>query len=110
MSLQRTLDYLPAAYPALWFITRALAYMGQVSFLMFFYLFPDGRFVPRWARWVGVTWAVLQVPTVFFPGSSLDVFSFPFVGGALFFGFVLFSVSVLVYRYRWVSGPVAEYH
>src|SRR5258708_26432846 len=27
-----------------------LDFLGQVSFLLFFYLFPSGRFVPRWPR------------------------------------------------------------
>src|ERR671939_2086458 len=41
-----------AAYPALSLPVYLLEYAGQVAYTTFFYVFPDGRFVPRWARWL----------------------------------------------------------
>ena len=37
----------------------SLFFLGQVSFLTFFYLFPSGRFVPRWS-WVLVGLWIIQ--------------------------------------------------
>ena len=38
----------------------------------FFYVFPDGRFVPRWTRWLAITIALLVIPDIFFPDSGGD--------------------------------------
>ena len=92
---------LAAAHPTLWFPVHLLDYLGQVAFVTFFYLFPNGRFVPRWTRWLAIAVALLYVPDIFFPGSSLDI-----LGGPVFIGFLISLVVAQVYRYRWVSGPV----
>src|SRR2546421_467995 len=41
--------------------------LGFPSLIIFFFLFPTGRFVPRWTRWVAIGTAVLFVATSFFP-------------------------------------------
>src|SRR5215204_137220 len=92
---------LAAAHPTLWFPVHLLDYLGQVAFVTFFYLFPNGKFVPRWTRWLAIAVALLYVPDIFFPGSSLDI-----LGGPVFIGFLISLVVAQVYRYRWVSGPV----
>ena len=92
---------LAGAHPTLLFPVRLLDYLGQVSFCIFFYVFPNGRFVPRWTRWLAVAVALLWLPDIFFPGSSLDLLS-----GPLFLGILGSLVVAQVYRYRWVSGPV----
>jgi hypothetical protein len=90
---------LAAAHPALWFPVRLLDYLGQVSFCIFFYVFPNGRFVPRLTRWLAAAVALLWVPDIFFPGSSLDL-----LGGRLFIGLLVSLVVAQAYRYRWVSN------
>ena len=35
-----------------------LTYAGYVAWMLFFYLFPSGRFVPRWTRWLALIWGV----------------------------------------------------
>ncbi len=83
-----------------WFPVNLLDFVGQVSFCVFFYLFPDGRFVPRWTRWLAVAWALLWVTLIFFPDSSLAALITP-----LFFVFIGSLVFAQVYRYRRVSTP-----
>src|SRR5215211_4149859 len=90
-----------AAHPTLWFPVHLFDYLGQVAFVVFFYVFPNGRFVPRWTRWLALAWATLWVPTAFFPDSSLDLLS-----GPLFIGFIGSLVRAQVYRYGRVSSPV----
>jgi hypothetical protein len=92
---------LAAAHPTLWFPVHLLDYLGQVAFVTFFYLFPNGRFVPRWTRWLAIAVALLYVPDIFFPDSSPDI-----LGGPVFIGFLISLVVAQVYRYRRVSGPV----
>jgi hypothetical protein len=92
---------LAAAHPALWFPVHLLDYLGQVAFGTFFYVFPSGRFVPRWTRWLAVAVALLYVPDIFFPGSSLDI-----LDGPIFIGFLISLVLAQVYRYRRVSDSV----
>jgi hypothetical protein len=90
-----------AAYPALSLPVYLLEYVGQVAYTIFFYVFPDGRFVPRWARWLVLVWAVLLVPDVFFPRSPWNL-----LDGPLFFGLIGGAVLAQVYRYWRVSTPV----
>jgi hypothetical protein len=90
-----------AAYPALWLPVHLLEYAGQVAYTTFFYVFPDGRFVPRWARWLVLVWALLLVPDVFFPRSPWNL-----LDGPLFFGLIGGAVFAQVYRYLRVSTPV----
>jgi hypothetical protein len=96
-----TMRDLAQAHPVFWFPTELLNYIGQVSFGIFFYLFPDGRFVPRWTRWLAVASALLFVPDVFFPDSSLAALTDP-----LFFVFIGSLVFAQVYRFVRVSAPV----
>ncbi len=95
-----TMYELAEARPAFWFPVNLLDYVGQVSFGVFFYLFPDGRFVPRWTRWLAVATALLFATNIFFPGSALDL-----LDGPLFVVFIGTLMFAQVYRYRYVSGP-----
>jgi hypothetical protein len=88
------------AHPAFGLPADLLNYAGQVSFGIFLYLFPDGRFVPRWTRWLAVATALLFVPDVFFPRSSPAALTDP-----LFFVFIGSLMVAQVYRYARVSSP-----
>jgi len=84
---------------------QTLTYIGYIAWMLFFYLFPSGRFVPRWTRWLALVYGV------FFFG----LWNFtPF--GPLSWPPPLFTASVLavwgsfpmaqIYRYARVSGPM----
>lgn len=72
-------------------------------------LFPDGRFVPRWSKWlVPLPWVYLPLLWVYKPWQSqLDFSALPSlvvrVALGVTFGAFAASVYVLVYRYRRVS-------
>ncbi|HET7478681.1 MAG TPA: hypothetical protein VFJ72_04095 [Rubrobacteraceae bacterium] len=91
---------LVAAHPVFRFPTELLDYIGQVCFITLLYVFPDGRFAPRWTRWLAVVSALLWVPTIFFSASSLDLLSGPYI-----VGLVGAAMVAQVYRYRKVSSP-----
>jgi GAF domain-containing protein len=83
--------------PALWLPAACANYLGQASFVIFFYLFPDGRFVPRWTRWLAAGSSVWWAASIFFPDIPLSF------SGPAFLGFVANLVVVQLYRYRRVS-------
>jgi hypothetical protein len=95
------LHALAAAHPTLGLLAKSLDYVGQVCFITFLYVFPDGRFVPRWTGWLALGSALLWVPSIFFPSSSLALLNGPFI-----IGLVATTVVAQVYRYRRVSGPL----
>jgi signal transduction histidine kinase len=87
------------------FVIPFVSFLGNTSLVLFFYLFPDGRFVPRWTRALAVVFVAGQVDEFFFPSSLLPDFSDP-VNTALVFGFLASMAYAQIYRYRRVSGPV----
>jgi hypothetical protein len=78
--------------------------LSIVSLVLVFYLFPDGRFVPRWTRWVMMVFIGVALLFTIFPRTSaiwLDVVAFGLLVGAL-----LSLVIAQIYRYRHVSSPL----
>ena len=67
-----TMATLAARHPVSEVPVAFLHFLGSASFGLFLYLFPDGRFVPRWTRWVALVWIAWQVPRYFFPNWYLD--------------------------------------
>ena len=82
--------------------------LGAISFLALVsiaYVFPDGRFVPRWTRWVLLVFAVFFMIYASIwtglPGEIVD-------RAELFIPLSLMGVGVVsqIYRYFRVSGPI----
>jgi hypothetical protein len=82
-----------------------LTQLGLTSLFVFFFIFPDGRFVPRWSRWVVLLFFVVPVLYVLFPHSILAEPPMP-ANLLIFLGLWACCALAQVYRYRWVSGPV----
>lgn len=68
-----------------------------------FFLFPTGRFVPRWTRWIMCIQIGLGAFLVFFPRFASDLANN--IAILVFFGVLLSLVIAQVYRYRRVSTP-----
>jgi hypothetical protein len=62
-----TMEALAARHPVWEIPVSFLHFLGAASFGLFLYLFPDGRFVPRWVRWVVLVWLAWQLAEHFFP-------------------------------------------
>jgi len=87
--------------PAWFALIGTLELLGQTSFMIFFFLFPSGRFVPRWTRWIVPCVVLYWIFTIFFfnglnNGSNWS----PLV----YIAFLLCIVIEQVYRYRRVSS------
>ena len=82
-----------------------LVELGLASLVVLLLVFPDGRFVPRWTRWVAAFAVVQLVSHVLFPGSFL---AGPpqAINVSAFVGLWVICAFTQAYRYRWASGPV----
>ncbi len=95
---------LSTGLPQSWLLAiRAVSFLSNVSFYLFFYLFPDGRFVPSWTRWLALGMVAFEVVNTFFPSLPFNQSVLPFV---IFLGLTASVVVVQVYRYRRVSTPM----
>ena len=89
-----------------WFPASVVRVLGSLCFILFFYVFPSGHFVPRWMRWVFVVFLLYEVFNTFFPFATFNPFSrSPVLGDLIFFGQIGSYIVVQVYRYRRVSSP-----
>ena len=97
------------AYPWLDWLPRAIALLGNCSMLAFFFIFPNGRFVPRWSVFVLAAYALVQVPRLYFPSSSLNlqVINLPLYN-LIFVGANLCGVAAQIYRYWRVSDIIEK--
>jgi hypothetical protein len=97
-----------ALYHPLWGnLAGFLTQLGLASLFAFFFIFPDGRFVPRWSWWVVLLLFAMPVLYVLFPRSILV--EPPMAANLLIFlGLWVCCALAQVYRYGWVSGPVGR--
>jgi hypothetical protein len=99
-------EELGAIHPILEWLNRVLESLSLVLLFLFFYLFPNGRFVPRWTRWLAGVLIAVTVPTALFPASPLNIERWPTLAYVLFLlGWLLAGVCAQVYRYLRVSSP-----
>src|SRR5579885_2224104 len=102
-----TLDALASLNPAWQLLISLARFLGIAFFILFSYLFPDGRFVPSWTRFLALVGLLVQVPDTFFPGSPLSFSHLPrLLTFVLFLSSLVGPVVVQVYRYRRVSNAV----
>ncbi len=93
--------------PEFWRLPRAIAnLLMSGSLLIFFLIFPDGRFTPRWTKPVAVFMLLLLVIENFFPESKLNPQNNWTVGATLSLITMVIMVYVPVHRYRSISNPV----
>lgn len=96
-----------AEQPDSWRFPRAIANLLMSStLLIFFLIFPDGRFSPRWTRIFAVVMISLLVIENFFPESILNPQNTWAVGATLSLITMMIMVYVPIHRYRSMTIPV----
>jgi len=91
--------------PSWWLPVQFVSFLGSICFVLFFYLFPNGQFVPRWMRWLSIGVIVYWGAKNFFSLSPLNPFTrFPMLDALTLVGFVGTMVVGQIYRYRRVSS------
>jgi hypothetical protein len=98
-----------SSQPAWWLPVRSVEIVGNVCSVLFFFLFPGGRFAPRWTRWLAVAFIVFDLSTTLgprpFAGSYSSWPALESVSYLVFLGIVVSLVWSQIYRYRRVSSP-----
>ena len=101
------LEALATRYGVLATPVALLENLAFVLFFVCFYLFPDGRFTPRWTLPLAAGWGVLATLGTVVPGSVLNAQRWPSaLNAAILGGLLLSAAGAQVYRYRRVSGPL----
>jgi hypothetical protein len=84
-------------------LVATVQFLGNISLGLFFFVFPNGRFMPRWTILLMVIWIVYWSVSLFFPNS-------PLASSLLFFlilpGVTICLIVLQIYRYRRVSTSI----
>ncbi len=89
-----------------YWVFQFVIFLGAVSILIFFYLFPTGRFVPRWTRWLSIGVILYWGLKYFWPPFPFNPYANTIFTNIAFFGFVGAMIVAQVYRYLRVSSSV----
>lgn len=84
------------------------SFLNGIIFVALFCLFPNGRFVPRWTRWVVVATIVQSALAAFLPPDSpVNSSDGPFgaVQAVYHLGVAVSIIYAQIYRYRKASTP-----
>jgi len=99
---------LVATHPSWRLPADSLHFLGSASFSLFLFIFPDGRFVPRWTRWVALVWIAWLFPRYWFsdwpPTGSNTWLALPNL--VVWLSALGSAVYSQVYRFRKISNRV----
>lgn len=87
--------------PVLPMLNRLLDFLLLIGITLFVFLFPDGKFVPKWAQWVALVWLITRAGDVFFPDTPLSLHSLSYpLAIILNTMFTLCGIGAFIWRYR----------
>jgi signal transduction histidine kinase len=86
---------------------QLLTFLLYSGLFLFAFLFPSGRFVPRWSRWATALFVPLAAGYAFFPEGSASWANMPFPLGTLIpVTFMFLAIAAVVWRYRRQASTV----
>jgi signal transduction histidine kinase len=89
---------LPFVYPWTNIPVLLLGFIGNCGVIIF-YIFPDGRFVPRWTRWMALFVVLLYVVSTFPPLAPLNPYRVPWLGRWIDPFLYVSGLLAIIYRY-----------
>lgn len=93
--------------PLLLFFSQLLDFLLSIGVVMFTFLFPDGRFVPRWGRWITGLWIGVRFGAVFLPETPASVYTWPYSFGLILVTTIeIFAIGAFVWRFRFHATTV----
>jgi signal transduction histidine kinase len=96
-------------YPALHIFSPILTFLLVGGAFLFACLFPNGRFVPHWSRWLASSWLVLEIGNIFLPDTILAMGNWPFPLHSLIpLAYVLLGIGIIIFRYRRQATAVQQ--
>jgi signal transduction histidine kinase len=97
------------ANPQLSWLTQTIALIGNCAVLAFLFVFPNGRFTPRWTAAILAGYILLQLPRYYFSDSPLNLLNTsPLLYNLLFVGANLGGLATQIYRYRRISNLIEK--
>ncbi|HVS63442.1 MAG TPA: serine/threonine-protein kinase [Thermoanaerobaculia bacterium] len=94
-------------YPGLAWAVAVFSMSTGVLTSALFLIFPDGRFVPSWSRWIFVVWAGSSAVLAFGPLLGAERLALEVQQrNSITLPFLLVAVACQVYRYRFVSDSI----
>ena len=114
LTLPAIIEQVEEQVPALELVIDFLGHLGLAAIAILFFVFPDGRFVPRWTRFfaIGVVLVALVSFTAFIvpQGGGVAPGGNPWEDGLIALIVLALPVGIFaqVYRYRRVSDPVTR--
>jgi hypothetical protein len=96
------------AYPELTWLTKTIEMIGNVAILAFFFVFPNGRFIPRWMAVIFIGGFLLILPPYYFPDSPLNLQPNLVIFNLLFVFAILSGIASQIYRYIRVSNAIEK--
>jgi hypothetical protein len=92
------------ALPPFWQVpANCIEFFISIAIALFFCIFPDGRFLPRWTRWLMVVNTFYWFLVIFFPNAPITQ---SWLVGFLFLPLIASYVVAQVFRYWRISTPV----
>ena len=79
--------------------------LGWICLILFFSVFPNGKFVPRFIRWVAIAFISYFLFGYLFPQTAERINDLG-VGALLFLSLFVTMLVAQFYRYKWVSTPI----
>ena len=98
------LEVLSEASPIMDLPVHLAQFLGTAAYLALFFLFPNGRFVPAWTRWLTIAFVAFGLIDVLASGNlppMPDIVSF-----LTWVLTLMVAVFAQIYRYRVVSTPL----
>ena len=106
IAVDTTNAYALASSQTVWWLpVRGVQIVGEICVGLFFLLFPGGRFVPRWTRWLAVAFISFNVSRDLFPGFYSGSPALEMVWEWAFVGFLVSLLWSQIYRFLRVSSP-----
>jgi hypothetical protein len=99
------IETLPAVNAALALPVQFIGFFTGSAISLLFYAFPNGRFVPRFSRWLALIWMLFMFSDNFLKGTPWHLSSFGWLQPLLGLFFITFGAAQL-YRYRYVASGV----
>ena len=100
-----TAEILPKG-TALYFVQGLVSFFGYFGPLIALFCFPDGRFVPRWTRWVCLA-LTLMLGAFYLISESMFISDDVWILFGIVLGMsTLVGIGSMVYRYRVVATPL----
>jgi len=90
---------LDAGVPSLRLLSALIAWIGHSTFLIFLYIMPDGKFIPRWTAITAAVWTLWVLAWSLFPTAPFSPNSLPdILQFAIFLIAYLSGLAVQMYR------------